>query len=51
MRLKLVNLKQLKVIMKNEMQDSTDMKEVRRELAIVKLNEIFQMFQLEPVVP
>ncbi len=35
----------------DEMEYSSDMKQVRREFAIDKLNEVFQMFQLEPVIP
>ncbi|CAF1533579.1 unnamed protein product [Rotaria sordida] len=34
-----------------EMEDSPDLMEAKRDYAIEKLNEVFKMFQLEPVIP
>ena len=35
----------------DEMRDSPDLTEAKRDYAIEKLNEVFKMFQLGPIVP
>ena len=34
-----------------EMKEAPDLMEVKQDYVIAKLNEVFEMFQLEPVVP